>query len=85
MAQVVPQVEQTSPLTDRDRLEIRLPEGELHTAGIEQAEFGRGVGVIGGDDEVEMSRHGLSVRRTLWSGAGLQSTTMSWQAASDSV
>ena len=58
VAQVVPQVEQALLVGDGDGLEIRLPVGELRAMGVEQAEFSGVSRVIGGDDEVEVGRHG---------------------------
>ena len=37
VAQVIPQIEQSLLVADGDSLEIRLPKGELHADGIEQA------------------------------------------------
>ena len=58
MAQVVPQVEQSLLAGNGDGLEIRLPVGELGAMRVEQAEFRRAVRVVGGDDEIEVGRHG---------------------------
>jgi hypothetical protein len=56
MAQVVAQVERPC-WRDTAMVLIRLPEGELHTMRIEQAEFRRAARVISGDDEVEIGWH----------------------------
>ncbi|MGI8425534.1 MAG: hypothetical protein ACR2M4_02855 [Actinomycetota bacterium] len=58
MAQVVPQVEQALLAGNDDGLEIRLPVGELGAVRIDQPEFRRAVRIVGGDDEVEVGRHG---------------------------
>jgi len=41
-----------------DGLEIRVAVGELRAVGVEQAKLGGEVRRIGGDNQVEMSRHG---------------------------
>ena len=58
MPQVVPQVEQPLLAGNGDGLEIGLPVGELGAVRVEQAELRRAVRVVGGDDEVEVGRHG---------------------------
>lgn len=57
-AEVIAQVDQPLPMADADGLEIRMAVGELRAVGVEQTKLGGVIRCVGGDDEVEMGRHG---------------------------